>query len=418
MLIYFYRWFVKQFKKLYDIFVVFSSKAFTAFTVMLLMIIIARSFGTVGSGVLSMILLVPGLAFSFGNLGVDNSNIYFLANKQSNPKKILSNTIIQSLVMSALMVVIFLLFFFVYPGIIGELNPIYFYISLLIVPIFFIERFLQSILIGLQDFNLFGKPLIVTKTIILLLMAFSIFVLNSSLFVTTLLFAVSLSILPFWYLFVLIKKYGFSFEFDLDLFKRNFLFSLKSYIIALFCFLILRADIYILNIYRGVSEVGIYSVATNFFDAINLITASIALVLFPQMSSNIKDGYKILRSGLKLTSIFVIPAILVVAIFAKPLVLLIFGPSFISAIYPFVFLSIALVFWSLTVIINQYFSSIGIPFYLMFVWLLGLALNIILNIMYIPKYGMLAASISSLIAYFVLFVLSYILSFFASKKQH
>lgn len=418
MLIYFYRWFVKQFKKLYDIFVVFSSKAFTAFTVMLLMIIIARSFGTVGSGVLSMILLVPGLAFSFGNLGVDNSNIYFLANKQSNPKKILSNTIIQSLVMSALMVVIFLLFFFVYPGIIGELNPIYFYISLLIVPIFFIERFLQSILIGLQDFNLFGKPLIVTKTIILLLMAFSIFVLNSSLFVTTLLFAVSLSILPFWYLFVLIKKYGFSFEFDLDLFKRNFLFSLKSYIIALFCFLILRADIYILNIYRGVSEVGIYSVATNFFDAINLITASIALVLFPQMSSNIKDGYKILRSGLKLTSIFVIPAILVVAIFAKPLILLIFGPSFISAIYPFVFLSIALVFWSLTVIINQYFSSIGIPFYLMFVWLLGLALNIILNIMYIPKYGMLAASISSLIAYFVLFVLSYILSFFASKKQH
>lgn len=418
MLIYFYRWFVKQFKKLYDIFVVFSSKAFTAFTVMLLMIIIARSFGTVGSGVLSMILLVPGLAFSFGNLGVDNSNIYFLANKQSNPKKILSNTIIQSLVMSALMVVIFLLFFFVYPGIIGELNPIYFYISLLIVPIFFIERFLQSILIGLQDFNLFGKPLIVTKTIILLLVAFSIFVLNSSLFVATLLFAVSLSILPFWYLFVLIKKYGFSFEFDLDLFKRNFLFSLKSYIIALFCFLILRADIYILNIYRGVSEVGIYSVATNFFDAINLITASIALVLFPQMSSNIKDGYKILRSGLKLTSIFVIPAILVVAIFAKPLILLIFGPSFISAIYPFVFLSIALVFWSLTVIINQYFSSIGIPFYLMFVWLLGLALNIILNIMYIPKYGMLAASISSLIAYFVLFVLSYILSFFASKKQH
>lgn len=166
---------------------------------------------------------------------------------------------------------------------------------------------------------------------------------------------------------MLIKKYGFSFEFDLDLFKRNFLFSLKSYIIALFCFLILRADIYILNIYRGVSEVGIYSVATNFFDAINLITASIALVLFPQMSSNIKDGYKILRSGLKLTSIFVIPAILVVAIFAKPLILLIFGPSFISAIYPFVFLSIALVFWSLTVIINQYFSSIGIPFYLMFV---------------------------------------------------
>lgn len=417
MIISFYRWFIKQFKKLYDIFVVFSSKAFTAFTVMLLMIIIARSFGTVGSGVLSMILLVPGLAFSFGNLGVDNSNIYFLANKQSDPRKILSNTIIQSLVMSVLMILIFLLFFFMYPGIIGDLNPIYFYISLLIVPIFFIERFLQSILIGLQDFNLFGKPLIVTKTIILLLVAFSIFVLKSSLLFTTLLFAISLSILPFWYLFVLIKKYGFSFSFDMTLFKRNFLFSLKSYVIALFCFLILRADIYILNIYRGVSEVGIYSVATNFFDAINLITASIALVLFPQMSSNIKDGYKILRFGLKLTSIFVIPAILVVAIFAKPLILLIFGPSFISAIYPFVFLSIALVFWSLTVIINQYFSSIGIPFYLMFVWLLGLVLNIVLNIIYIPKYGMVAASISSLIAYFVLFVLSYILSSFASKKQ-
>ncbi len=404
-----FAWLINRIHDLKDIALVFLSKSLTAFTVMIIMISFARSFGAEGSGVLAMILLIPGVAFSFGSLGMDTSNTYFLANKQSNPKEILGNTLIQSLFMSFLAIAAILLLFRANPSIIGELSFSYLVVALLIVPIFFVERLLQSILIGIQRFDLFSFPLLISKFIILFIVVTSIFVLKFDLLASTIIFAAALLILPVWYLAVLIKKYSFCFRFDWSLFKKTFFFAFKAYIIALLCFLILRSDLFVLNLFRGVREVGLYSVATNFFDAINLITASLALVLLPKMASLKQDGYKILNSGLKITFALVFPALLLVLLLSKPLIIVLFGSQFISAVQPFILLGVALIFWSLTTIINQYFSSIGIPFYLIFLWLGGLMLNISLNIIYIPNYGMIAAATSSLVTYFLLFVVSWVL---------
>ena len=95
---------------------------------------------------------------------------------------------------------------------------------------------------------------------------------------------------------------------------------------------------------RGLNDVGLYSIATNFFDGMNLLASSIALVLFPLMSENKNNNYAILRKGLRIIMIIMIPTILLVMVLIKPIIALLFGPAFLPSVGAFYILSLALIF--------------------------------------------------------------------------
>lgn len=394
----------------FNILLTLASKTLTALTIMIIIIIFARSFGPEGIGILTLIVLISGVAFIFGNLGIDNANVYYLSSKKDSIKQTFYNTLIQSLALSLLMIIIFLLFFALNHNIVGSLKFIYFALALGYIPFVFLERLLQSIFIGKQDFKSFSFPLIYSKLFTLSSIIVSIYIFKTNLFLTVLIFLIANMILPIWYLAILIKENGLKMSFDKNIFKKNFYFGIKAYLIATMCFLVLRSDLYILNIFHGLKEVGFYSVATNFFDGINLITVSLALVLFPKMSQDSKQSYKVLFYGLKLSLILIVPIVLFIAFISKPLIIFLFGGAFLPAIIPFFILAIALIFWSMTIIINQYFASQGIPNYLILLWFFGFLLNLFLNILYIPKFGMMAAAISSLLTYFLLWIITFVLA--------
>lgn len=145
------------------------------------------------------------------------------------------------------------------------------------------------------------------------------------------------------------------------------IFGLKSYLVCLFSYLVLRVDIYMLNIMKGLETVGLYSIATNFFDGMNLLASSTALVLFPLMSEKHTDSYNILKKGLKLVFFAIIPIAIFAIIIIKPAVLILFGKEFLPSVVPFCILSVSLIFWSMISIINQYYASLKFPLFI--VWL-------------------------------------------------
>jgi O-antigen/teichoic acid export membrane protein len=64
---------------------------------------------------------------------------------------------------------------------------------------------------------------------------------------------------------------------------------------------------------------------------------------------------------------------------------------------------------SLCTIISQFFASKGFPWNAVLIWLPGLIINIVLNLIYIPRFGIIAAALSSLFVYFLTFVFYFIL---------
>lgn len=399
---------VNKSKTINDIVITFASRVLTALFLFITMILIARYFGAEGKGIFTIFFFLPELIFNLGHLGIGNANIFYIAQDKETSRKIFYNSIVQSVIMSFLLISLFLIFYWINPKIMGELNPIYVYWSLILIPIKFLEKYLRAIFIGNKNFRLFNILLILSEILILISTILFIFVFNLSLVWILLIYTIANTLLALSYLYICIRDYGFSFSFDRYLFKKMVAFGLKSYLVCLFSYLVLRVDIYMLNIMKGLNSVGLYSIATNFFDGMNLLASSTALVLFPLMSEKHTDGYNILKKGLRLVFFAIVPIVILSIVLIKPAVLIIFGKEFLPAVLPFCILSIALIFWSMSTIINQYYASLKFPIFIIWLWLFGLLLNIALNLIFVPKYGIIAAAVSSLITYFLIWLVSFI----------
>jgi len=116
-----------------------------------------------------------------------------------------------------------------------------------------------------------------------------------------------------------------------------------------------------LSVMRGVKDVGLYSVATNFIDAMLLLSGSASAVIFPLISRNISKSAYYIKKFTSLISLSSIGVIVLTLVFGKAFIGLFFGQEFISATIPLFILLIAMYFWSLLSIVTQFFAAKNYP---------------------------------------------------------
>jgi len=66
-------------------------------------IIIARTLGPTGKGIYVLVILVTSMLFTFGNLGITSSVIYFTGKKSYELKQIVSNVLSIGLIMGTVL---------------------------------------------------------------------------------------------------------------------------------------------------------------------------------------------------------------------------------------------------------------------------------------------------------------------------
>ena len=94
-------------------------------------IIIARVLGPHGIGIYALVLLVPGLLYQLGNLGLGMANTYFIGRKRFNLTDITSTSLTFGLGISVSLAILFLLAyeFFLYPFF-KDVEPLLIYLVL------------------------------------------------------------------------------------------------------------------------------------------------------------------------------------------------------------------------------------------------------------------------------------------------
>ena len=374
-------------------------------------IIIARAFGPVGKGVFTMAAFLPSLALNFGHFGLGNANTYFVAQDKEKTKKSFYNSFWLGLIIGYIFIVVFALLYRFYPEQIlgkGDIGIRYFLLSLFTVPFVLWENFYQGIFVGKQEFKFFNLVSLLSKVLLFIGLILFACLLKLDMRVSVIYYLLLMILPAVIYTIYFFSKYGFPIEFDKEIFKQTISYGFRSYLACLLAFLILRSDIYILNYFRGLEEVGLYSLAVGFCDGILLLVSSITLVLFPKITENQEQALDLTLKVCRITSFIVGLIILICFIFGKLFISLIFGNQFLASLPAFYILLPAAYFWSLISFLTQFLASKGIPWPTVYLWLPGVCINIILNIIFIPQYGIVAAALTSLIAYFVTFILYFI----------
>jgi O-antigen/teichoic acid export membrane protein len=100
-----------------------------------------------------------------------------------------------------------------------------------------------------------------------------------------------------------------------------------------------------------------------------------------------------------------LPAVVIGALAAEPIISIAFGRSFLPAVAPFVWLMPGTYFLGIETVMVQLLNSDGFPSVIVVAWIADTIINVGLNLWAIPRYGISGASIVSSVCYFVMFLI-------------
>ncbi|PYT18316.1 MAG: hypothetical protein DMF51_00445 [Acidobacteria bacterium] len=190
------------------------------------------------------------------------------------------------------------------------------------------------------------------------------------------------------------------------LLRAHLVYGLKSYLACLFAYLVVRFDLLMVQHMLGARQTGYYSIAASMADLVYLLPSIIGTLLFPKLVARAtrEEKWRLTAGMSGLVLVLMMGVSGIAALFARPVIRLLFGADFLPAAPAFVLLAIAMIFYGVNNIVSSYLASMSFPWFSVLIWIVACALNVGLNLFWIPAYGIMGASLSSLVCYVLVLV--------------
>ncbi len=180
--------------------------------------------------------------------------------------------------------------------------------------------------------------------------------------------------------------------------------GLRAFPPLLLFFLLVKSDILVLRLMRGAAETGIYSIASQIVDVALILPSTIGALALASVVRSKHPALELLRV-LRPAAVVVGGLALAMLVLGHWAISWVFGPPFVGAYPALVLLLPGFVALALQGLLGQYFASRGFPVFVWVYWLLGLVVNVSVNVLLVPRFGLLAAAGSSSVAYGLVFAL-------------
>ncbi len=374
-----------------DIMSVFGSNLAVTACSLLIGIILSRILGAAGYGLYSSIIVVPLLVIGFTQLGIRRATMYHLAAKKLPENSIVSAVFILLLITSLLSILITGLIFLFSES--RNADPIILTLIMIAVPFVLCNVFAGGIFLGKHEI-LRANILNAGPTILnLIFVIFFVWVLRLS--VRGAFIALFLgNICMFFFVFVFIRKsYNITWKYHERIMKSmvrlGIVFALSIFIMQLNY----RVDILLLKKYSTLEQIGLYSLAVQIAEqlwhvpyAIETIVLTRSAAATDEQASN-RTVASIMRVSF-LISIFFGGIVYLVVPYLIPLI---FGSEFaksvpmIRGILPGVLLLVVFR------ILNSRLAGMCKPQVAIYSFIPALIINLLLNILWIPRFGGMGA---------------------------
>ena len=162
-----------------------------------------------------------------------------------------------------------------------------------------------------------------------------------------------------------------------------------------------RAELFILDHYRGLADVGVYSIAMQAAEAMWLIAAAVATaVTAPVVHETEERAAGLIRRAALRGLLYTAGAAAGVGVLAPLVIPFIFGEAFGDAVRPLLFLLPGVVLYAPVTILVVYLSvRRGRPRLSLAVSVVAMAITLVAAILLIPRYGGAGAAVASAVGY-------------------
>jgi O-antigen/teichoic acid export membrane protein len=363
-------------------------------------VMITRALGPEGRGFFAVANAIAALGVQFGTFGLHASNTYYVAQDRSRLPALLGNSLVVSFGVSGAGALIVFAIFSLFPNL-APVHGVLLVLALAWIPFGLAYLLAQNLLLGIGEIGAFNRVEIANRLIamvaigvlIILRLAHPAFVFAA--------FLVAMVTTLVWMLFRLEHVAGARPGPSMPLFKSNIAYGLKVYIAGFFTFLVLRADLLMVQYMKGAVQTGYYSIAATMADYVNMLPPIVAALLLPRLSatSDIRAKMGMMKRAVAGTVALLFPLLAASVALAHVAVRLLFGRAFLPAVPAYAWLAPGIFFLGVNMVAVQFLNSLGYPMAVVWIWAGSAALNIGLNFWVIPRYGIVGASIVSSISY-------------------
>ncbi len=203
------------------------------------------------------------------------------------------------------------------------------------------------------------------------------------------------------YHFRMAKQLSFRFIWDKVLIFRAYSLGFKAFLSEYMIILMTRSDIIILKNLGSFAQLGIYTLAINFLDMINIMSGMIGVVLLNKFSALKDDSTSlvILRKIFIIMLLFDLVCITGMAVIGLPVIKLLYGAQYQDSWRAFMFLIPAILGLTMGGLFNTFLWSKGFPIFTIIAPAMVTGIKVILAYVLIPSFGIFGAAISSSLAY-------------------
>ena len=225
-------------------------------------------------------------------------------------------------------------------------------------------------------------------------------------------------LIGFWMLYKYLRmKIGISRHVEMD-FKRTFSYAIPLFMTGFFVQMMGYIDMSLLGIFLPESYVGVYSVSISLATSFWIFLTSFSYIFFPVVSGLLAKGdYSHSRELYLVISRWIftlsVPFAFGLILFAPQILTLLFGEAYATGYAALIILVMGYFFNVITGPASDVLKALGRVKFIFWFNVLMAGINLILNILLIPKYFLVGAAVSTT---FTLFLKEFVI-FLVAKKE-
>ena len=379
-------------------------------------ILIARLLGTDGQGTYASAVAFPTMFAFIGLLGVDSAHTYLLSKRRYPLSQINSQSLILTLVFSAIIVPLYLLFLEHYGAASDPALHSILTTGVFLVPILLAKYFAIALFLGLQRIRWFNVANFIPALALLGFMCVNLFVIKGG---------AAGALIAYMASEVIVVAIGVGAAVrgsrgrnpggetgddmrpgvilskpSLGLLKKSLVYGLQGHVGNILTQFTYRFDMFLVLSMVGLKGQGLYSISVIMAEKLSHIPQSVQVVLFPKLSSmTVEEANeltpRVMRSSLLLTAV----AGVVLYLLSRPLLVLFYTMEFAPAVNAFRILIPGIVALSVAKILSSDFSGRDKRIYQTVATAIAFGVNVVLCFVWIPRYGIEGAAWASTAAY-------------------
>jgi O-antigen/teichoic acid export membrane protein len=378
----------------------YGAQVATAFISLANVLIVARALGAEGRGQVAFLTAIAWFTASLSTMGVQEANANFAAADPRSRRSLATNSLLLSLVLGVVTIGGLAALFALFPAVTGEADATLLWMTIAFMPVLILQPFLRFLVQADYGFGItnlaYVLPAVINAGVNGLFAALGVLTIGTAVAVWLAGQTVAAAILA-WYVARRLAGFGRP---DARLARRTLAFGAKAHAGRILLLGNYRLDQWLLGAISGPRELGLYSVAVAWAEALFFLPTALSYVQRPDLvRATRREAARLTARVFRVAALVTAATALVMIAAADLLCAGVFGEEFSGSTDDLrVLVAGAFGIVALKLLGNALVAQ-GFPGLQSAAIAVGFVCTVVLDVLLIPPYGGLGAALASTLAY-------------------